>query len=277
MQIVIIWLVTIMLFQGVLFVLSAVSTVFIELNTGFLSLIDVASKVATVAVFFWAVHTFITQQKDKKREDKYTRLKDLSYRLMDYIGRSDFVLNKNSASILIAYLDSILDEVSQNEVAPEHLKEKKLAFYVTYETLKRTSLKEALGLDAPQDYDKIVDAITRVYSNYDCLSEFDPEMLRTIRERTRKSTNMLINIPSESLQLWQILKMLSLVLGQEEDILEKELEREPTSISDRHHHLSVLYAIYYVYSNGKFHIDSDDSFTFSTSGMIMACKRVNSL
>lgn len=83
---------------------------------------------------------------------------------MDYVARSDFVLNKNSASILIAYLDSIIDEVSQNEVATEHLKEKKLAFDVTYETLKRTSLKEALGLDALQDYDEIVDAITRVYS-----------------------------------------------------------------------------------------------------------------
>lgn len=128
MQIVMISLVSILLFQGVLFVLSAVSTVFIELNTGFATLIDIASKAATVAVFLWAVHTFITQQKDKKREDKYARLKDLSYRLMDYVARSDFVLNKNSASILIAYLDSIIDEVSQNEVATEHLKEKKVSF-----------------------------------------------------------------------------------------------------------------------------------------------------
>ena len=123
-QIVMISLVSILLFQGVLLVLSAVSIVFIELNTGFATLIDIASKAATVAVFLWAVHTFITQQKDKKREDKYARLKELSYRLMDYVGRSDFVLNKNSASILIAYLDSIIDEVSQNEVATEHLKEK---------------------------------------------------------------------------------------------------------------------------------------------------------
>lgn len=277
MQIVIISLVSILLFQGVLLALSAVSTVFIELDTGFTTLIDIASKAATVAVFLWAVHTFITQQKDKKREGKYTRLKDLSYRLMDYVGRSDFVLNKNSASILIAYLDAIIDEVSQNEVAPEHLKEKKLAFDVTYETLKRTSLKEALGLEAPQDYDEIVGAITRVYSNSEGLTEFDPEMLRTIRERTRKSTNMLMNIPSQSLQLWQILKILSLVLEQGEDILEEELMREPTSIVDRHHQLPVLYAIYYVYSNGTFHIGSDDSFTFSTSGMLMACERVNCL
>ncbi|EGU6977740.1 hypothetical protein D5E85_21005 [Vibrio parahaemolyticus] len=277
MQIVMISLVSILLFQGVLFVLSAVSTVFIELNTGFATLIDIASKAATVAVFLWAVHTFITQQKDKKREDKYARLKDLSYRLMDYVARSDFVLNKNSASILIAYLDSIIDEVSQNEVATEHLKEKKLAFDVTYETLKRTSLKEALGLDALQDYDEIVDAITRMYSKSECLTEFDPEMLRTIRERTRKSTNMSMNIPSQSLQLWQILKILSLVLEQDEDIIEEELIREPTSVIDRHYQLPVLYGIYYVYSNGTFHIDSDDSFTFSTSGMVMACERVNCL
>lgn len=277
MQIVMISLVSILLFQGVLLVLSAVSIVFIELNTGFATLIDIASKAATVAVFLWAVHTFITQQQDKKREGKYARLKELSYRLMDYVGRSDFVLNKNSASILIAYLDSIIDEVSQNEVATEHLKEKKLAFDVTYETLKRTSLKEALGLDALQDYDEIVDAITRVYSNSECLTEFDPEMLRTIRERARKSTNMSMNIPSQSLQLWQILKILSLVLEQDEDIVEEELIREPISIIDRHHQLPVLYAIYYVYSNGRFYIDSDDSFTFSTSGMVMACERVNCL
>ncbi|EGR5013354.1 hypothetical protein CGT94_18430 [Vibrio metoecus] len=277
MQIVIISLVSILLFQGVLVVLSAVSTVFIELNSGFAILIDIASKAATIAVFLWAVHTFITQQKDKKREDKYARLKDLSYRLIDYVGRSDFALNKNSASILIAYLDTIIDEISQNEVAQEHLKEKKLAFDVTYETLKRTSLKEALGLDAPQKYNDIVDTITRVYSNSECLTAFDPEMLLTIRERSRKSTNMLMNIPSQSLQLWQILKILSLVLDQDEDIIEEELMREPICISDRHHQLPVLYAIYYVYSNGRFHIDSDDSFTFSTSGMTMACKRVNCL
>ncbi|EOW9192587.1 hypothetical protein ACOA8B_003523 [Vibrio cholerae] len=277
MQIVIISLVSILLFQGVLVVLSAVSTVFIELNSGFAILIDIASKAATIAVFLWAVHTFITQQKDKKREDKYARLKDLSYRLIDYVGRSDFALNKNSASILIAYLDTIIDEISQNEVAQEHLKEKKLAFDVTYETLKRTSLKEALGLDAPQKYNDIVDTITRVYSNSECLTAFDPEMLLTIRERSRKSTNMLMNIPSQSLQLWQILKILSLVLEQDEDIIEEELMREPICISDRHHQLPVLYAIYYVYSNGRFHIDSDDSFTFSISGMTMACKRVNCL
>lgn len=116
-----------------------------------------------------------------------------------------------------------------------------------------------------------------MYSNSECLTEFDPEMLRTIRERTRKSTNMSMNIPSQSLQLWQILKILSLVLEQDEDIVEEELIREPVSIIDRHHQLPVLYAIYYVYSNGRFHIDSDDSFTFSTSGMVMACERVNCL
>ncbi|KVX02367.1 hypothetical protein [Shewanella frigidimarina] len=84
-------------------------------------------------------------------------------------------------------------------------------------------------------------------------------------------------MPSNSLQLWQILKILSLVLEQEEDELEEELMSKSKGIGSRHHQLPVLYAIYYVYSNGVFHIDRDDNFTFTTSGMIMACERENCL
>jgi len=46
-------------------VYKAVSIVFIELNTEFATLINIASKAATVAVFLWAVNTFITQKKEK--------------------------------------------------------------------------------------------------------------------------------------------------------------------------------------------------------------------
>ena len=276
-QVVLISLVSILLFQGVLLVLSAISTVFLELNSGFLTWIDVASKAATVAVFLWAVHTFISQKKDKEKEEKYTRLKDLSYRLIDYVGRSDFTVTKNSASILIAYLDAIITEASQGEIAIEHLKEKKLALDVTYETLKRTSLKEALGLDGSQDYFEIIETLEDLYSSSDKLANFDSEMMSLIEQRRRRSTNMAISMPSSGLQLWQILKILSLVLERKEDELEDELTSKPEVIGSRRHQLPVLYAIYYVYSNGTLHIDSDDNFTFTTSGMLMACERENSL
>lgn len=52
---------------------------------------------------------------------------------------------------------------------------------------------------------------------------------------------------------------------------------KPKGIGSRHYQLPVLYAIYYVYSNGKLHIASDDNFTFTTSGMLMACERENCL
>lgn len=277
MPVVIISLVSILLFQGVLLVLSAISTVFLELNSGFLTWIDVASKAATVAVFLWAVHTFISQKKDKEKEEKYTRLKDLSYRLVDYVGRPDFTLTKNSASILIAYLDAIFTEARQGNVATEHLKEKKLALDVTYETLKRTSLNEALGLDGSQDYFEIIETLEALYSSSNKLANFDSEMMSFIKQRTRRSTNMSISMPSNSLQLWQILKILSLVMEREEKELEDELMSKPKGISSLHYQLPVLYAIYYVYSNGTFHIASDDNFTFTTSGMIMACERENCL
>jgi hypothetical protein len=276
-QVVIISLVSILLFQGVLVVLSAISTVFVELNSGFLTWIDVASKAATVAVFLWAVHTFISQKKDKEKEQKYTRLKDLSYRLIDYVGRPDFTVTKNSASILIAYLEAIITEASQGDVATEHLKEKKLALDVTYETLKRTSLNEALGLDGSQDYFEIIEMLKALYSSSDKLANFDSEMMSCIEQRRRRSINMKINMPSNSLQQWQILKILSLVLEQEEDELEEELISKPKGIDSRHYQLPVLYAIYYVYSNGTLHIASDDNFTFTTSGMPIACEYENCL
>lgn len=54
------------LFQGVLFSISGLSVIFNELNNGFIGFVDVASKVATISVFVWAVHTFIEQQRMKK-------------------------------------------------------------------------------------------------------------------------------------------------------------------------------------------------------------------
>ena len=67
MRIILIVFFSILLFQGILVVFSGVALVFSELNNGFSLLIDVASKAAAVAVFFWAIHTFINQQKDKER------------------------------------------------------------------------------------------------------------------------------------------------------------------------------------------------------------------
>ena len=261
------------LFQGVLFAISGISVIFNELNIGFIGFVDVASKIATISVFVWAVHTFIEQQRAKKNDDKYLRLKDLSYRIIEYVGNEKFILNKNTASILIAYLEAIKEEKEAEELTSFHLKEHKLSLNVTYEALKKTTLKEVLGIDEENDYRRIVEKLKSIYSDYEQLTNFDRDFVERLDDRRRKCTNMEINVPSFGVQLWQIKKIMSLVLECEEVLMEEELSRGVNSILDRHHHFPVLYAIYYIYENGIVHVNELDEISFSTDGILMACSR----
>jgi len=261
------------IFQGVLFAISGVSVLFSELNNGFIGFVDVASKIATISVFVWAVHTFIEQQRTKKNDEKYLRLKDLSYRIIDYVGNENFILNKNTASILIAYLEAIKEEKETEELTAFHLKEHKLSLNVTYEALKKTTLKEVFNVDEENDYRKIVEKLKSIYSDHNQISEFDCDLYDRLNERSLKSTNMRINVPSFGIQLWQIKRIMSLVLECEEALVEEELSRGVNSILDRHHHFPVLYAIYYIYENGIVHVQEDDQISFSTNGILMAGSR----
>lgn len=273
MQVALFIFIGMVIFQGILFAISGVSVIFKDLNNGFIGFVDVTSKIATISVFVWAVHTFIEQRKTKRNDDKYLRLKDLSYRIIDYVGNETFIFNKNTASILIAYLEAIKEEKETEEITSSHLKEHKLSLNVTYEALKKITLKEVFDIDEKNDYRKIVEKLKSIYSDYDQLVKFDCDFVERLNFRRRKSTNMGINVPSFGVQLWQIKKIMSLVLECDEDLIEEELSRGVSSILDRHHHFPVLYAIYFIYENGIVHVDDDDQISFSTNGVLMACSR----
>jgi len=266
-------LLSIILFQGVLFVLSGVSSVFKEVSGGFTLFIDTASKGATVAVFIWAVFLFLEQRKEKKEDVSLQRLKELSFRLIDFVGNANFSLNKNSANILITYLSALKSETENKGSTEVHLKEYKLALDIVYESLKSTSLVDILGVESPASYRDVIDTLTRYYSNSEKLIEIDADLIQRIDNGDINNTNYGISVPSHGLRLWQIAKIMSYLLEVSEDVIEKELERKPNSIIDRHHHFPTLYAFYYFYTEGILHVSKSKSFSFSTGGLLMACER----
>lgn len=273
MHTILISIISIFLFQGILVLLSGVSTVFIELNNGFLSFVDLLSKATSIAVFIWAVHVFILQQKAKKDDSKSLRIKELSHRLIDYVGHSNYSLNKKSANILITYLEEIQKECLETGSTNEQQKEYKLALNIVFEMLKKTTLSEVLNISAKSDYHSVINKLESIYSNKEELEVFDPELLTYIKSKNGKSTNLSINVPSYGLQLWQIRKILTLVFDKEADEVEEELSRGINSILDSHHHFPVLYGVYRFFDIGKFHITKEGEFTFSLSNLLMACDR----
>lgn len=101
-----------------------------------------------------------------------------------------------------------------------------MALNVTYETLKKTTLKEVLNVDEESNYRKIVEKLKSIYSDNEQVIAFDCDFSKRLAERQRKSTNMGINVPSFGIQLWQIKKIMSLVFECEENLVEEELSRE---------------------------------------------------
>ncbi|WP_182037445.1 hypothetical protein [Vibrio diabolicus] len=266
-------LISIVLFQGILFVVSGASAVFKDVNEGFSLFIDTASKGATIAVFIWAIFLFIEQRKDKQQDLSLQRLKELSFRLIDFIGSSSFSLNKNSANILITYLSTLKSEAESNHTTSAHLKEYKLALDIVYESLKATNLVDIVGVESSPSYSEILDTLTKYYSDISKLSEIDHDLAERIETGDLSNTNYGISVPSQGVRLWQIKTIMSYLLEVDEGIIESELERKPNSIIDRHHHFPTLYAFYHFYTEGLLHVSKDKDLSFSLSGLLMACER----
>ncbi|MCM0148653.1 hypothetical protein KCN56_08790 [Photobacterium galatheae] len=266
-------LISIVLFQGILFVVSGVSAVFKDINEGFTLFIDTASKGATIAVFIWAVFLFIEQRKDKQQDLSLQRLKELSFRLIDFIGSSSFSLNKNSANILITYISTLKSEAESKHSTSAHLKESKLAIDIVYESLKATNLVDIVGVESATSYSETLDTLTKYYSDISKLAEIDNNLAKRIESGDLTNTNYAIGVPSQGVQLWQIKQIMSYLLEVDEGIIESELKRQPNSIMDRHHHFPTLYAFYHFYTKGLLHVSKEQSFSFSLGGLLMACER----
>jgi len=256
-------LVSILLFQGILFIMSGVSAVFKEVSGGFTLFIDTASKGATVAVFIWAVFLFIEQRKEKQQDLSLQRLKELSFRLIDFVGSSSFSLNKNSANVLITYLSTLKSESEGENTTSVHLKEYKLALDIVYESLKATSLVDIVGIESSPSYSATLDTLTSYYSDIGKLAEIDSNLAERIKSGDISNTNYAVGVPSQGVRLWQIKQIMSYLLEADEQLIESELERKPNSIMDRHHHFPALYAFYHFYTEGLLHVSKNQSFSFS--------------
>jgi len=258
-----------------IFILILIGSALYILYNDFTSFADLASKIATVFVLFWAVFTYREQQQDKKRSEKNQRLKELSFRLIDYIGYSTFSLNKNSANILITYLEAIKEEADETDVTSGQLKEYKLALSFSYETLKNTSLMDVISVESKNDYDEVIKVLTKIYSDPDQLRKIDPEFNQTLQQSPRESALHKISQPSGIICLWQITKIMALLLEVEESELHKELSRGRQSMFDRHHHFPVLYALYYFYTHGGTFVEENGDYDFSIDDprYIRPCKR----
>lgn len=266
-------LLSIVLFQGILFLLSGVMLVFRDVSDGFTLFIDTAAKAATVSVFIWAVFLFLEQRKEKRVDVSLQRLKELSFRLIDFIGNAHFSLNKNSANILITYLSALKSETENRASTDAHLTEYKLALDIVYESLKSTSLKDIVGVDSSIDYGDVIDTLTNYYSKSESLIEIDKDLMQRIERGDINNTNYHINVPEQGLRLWQIEIIMSYLLEVNEDAIKKELEHKPNSMLDRHHHFPTLYAFYYFYTKGTLYVSKNKSILFSMNGLLMACER----
>ncbi|EPW6560896.1 hypothetical protein ACWOKL_004244 [Vibrio vulnificus] len=273
MKTVIITLLSILLFQGILVVFSGASVVFNDLNGGFTLFVDVASKGATIGVFIWAVFLFQEQRKEKKADTSLQRSKDLSFRLIDFVGSSNYSLNKNSANVLIAYLSSLKAEVGNKNSTETHLKEYKLALDIVNESLKVVTLRDIIGVESENDYDGVIETLTAQYKVQDSLKAIDPDLCRRIESGEISNTNFSINPPDSALRLWQIEEIMKYVFEATEEQVVESLEREPNCFTDKHHHIPVLFAYYYFYTEGILHVSKDKTWSFSTNGILMACER----
>lgn len=258
-----------------IFILILVGSVLYILYNDFTSFADLASKIATVFVLFWAVFTYREQQQDKKRSEKNQRLKELSFRLIDYIGHSTFSLNNNSANILITYLEAIKEEADETDVTSGQLKEYKLALSFSYETLKNTSLMDVISVESKNDYYEVIKVLTKIYSDPDQLSKLDPEFYQTLQQSPRGSAHHRIGEPSGIICKSQIKKIMALLLEVEESEIHKELSRGIQFMFDRHHHFPVLYALYYFYTHGYIFVEENGDYTVTTDNptYIRPCKR----
>ncbi len=256
----------------VIFILILVvgSVLYIQCN-GFTLCVDLASKIATVSVLFWAVHTHIEQKKDKKISEKNQRLKELSYRLIDYIGHSTFSLNKNSANILITYLESIKEEADETDVTSEQLKEYKLALSFSSETLKNTSLMDVISVESANDYNEVIKVLKEIYSDPDQLNKLDPEFNQTLQQSPRGSVHHPIMQPSGIICLQQIKKIMAFLLEVEESELHKELSTCTQPVINH----PVLYALYYFYTHGHLFVEDNGDYTVTADNptYIRPCRR----
>lgn len=215
--------------------LSATSYAFSHLETGFLLLVDVTSKIATVGTFIWAVLT-LSQQRISAREAEAEKIEE---KIVSFISKADFKLRRASARVLIYYLNlmkSYKETRTSKSVRP-----------IIEEYLSALKISDLLDSeDEIEEYGSYTENIEGLKALYENL-KFNPKIDTKLARRVSAGLNICINPPGYSLDFWQIIDLLTFVSNINVVDLPSLLESEPSELTDPHHRFHALFAYYFFY------------------------------
>ena len=250
-------------FWAWLYLTSATSYMFCMLENGFSSFVDVASKIATVGTFIWAVLT-LKGQRTAARELEAERLEE---KIIGLLSSKDFKLHRSSASILIHYIgliNSYSDTRALITTRP-----------IVEEYLSTLEVSNILNIDNPLDsissYSSAVTCIKQSYENI----QRNPRLDSRLAQRLIARVNIGINPPGHCMSLWQIVDLLAFVLNSEKSAVVSILESQPSALTDPHHRFPSLFAYYYFYDNTQYISFKSDG-TLIVSGTILDQARSDS-
>jgi len=242
-----------LIFWAWLHLAAATSYVYSMLENGFLTFIDVASKIAAVGTFIWAVLTL----RSRGKSSRDLEAEKIERKIVDLISTEKFQLRRSSARILIYYIDSI-NSYSET-IAFKNIKP------IFMEYLMDLNISDLLDLDcSPEDtsadYKKTLDIIKNSYEAIESHVKLDPNLA----QRIAHGGNFFINPPVHCLNLRQVIDLLSFVLGQSQEAVETLLGSQPVSLSDKHHQFPALFAYHHFYGGtNNISVKEDGSFVVS--------------
>lgn len=242
-----------LIFWAYLHLAAATSLVYSMLENGFLTFIDVASKIATVGTFIWAILTLSSQRKSSRELES----EKIERKIVDLISAEDFRLRRSSARVLIYYIYSInsySDTASFKNTKP--IFEEYLAGLSIFDLLDIVGSIEKVDTS----YAESIKIIKNSYEALGAHAKLDPRLVRTIAP----DRNFSINPPMYCLDLWQVIDLLSFVLDQSQEEVETLLSHDPTGMSDPHHRFPALFAYHHFYGGtNNLWVREDGSFVVS--------------
>lgn len=216
---------------------SATSYMFNMLENGFSSFVDVASRIATVGTFIWAVLT-LKGQRTAARELKAERLEE---KIIGLLSSKDFKLHRPSARILIHYL-GLMNSYSDTR-APITTRPIIEEYLSTLEIFNLLNIDNSL--DSIPDYSAALNYIKQSYENI----KRNPRLDSRLVQRLSAGSNSVINPPEHCISLCQIVDLIAFVLNKEKSVVSSTLESQPSALTDPHHSFPALFAYYYFYKN----------------------------
>lgn len=226
------------------------------LESGFSSFVDVASKIATVGTFIWAVLT-LKGQRTAARESEAERLEE---KIIGLLSSKEFKIHRSSARVLIHYLD-LINLYSDSQAL-------KITRPIVEEYFSAIKISDLLDIEDSLEnlsgYQATIDCVERSYENLQGNSRLDARLAQGLIP----GINVVINPPEQCIDLWQIVDLLSFALNRDRSIVASVLESQLSALTDPHHRFPALFA-YYNFYNGTPNISLKSDGTLTVSRLIL--------